>query len=290
MRRRLLWLYPEAWRKRYGEELSALLDDTPPSVGATVDLLMGAVLAHLRPLPHLAPARQARGTIAGVLGCFIVFCFAGAGFAKTTENFDPAERTHPLLGISHELVLIGAVVAGAALAAAALPLIFASVGQAWRTREPTLVKLIAVPPLAIAVLLASIGLLALGLSADHHRGDLLAWLLLCLCGVCAVAGGFACWAAPRAIMRRLQVTPDTWRLSVPAVSLAALAMLIVAVATATFLIGLMLDAPRLGAMGNGPGQLVNVTTSIAIQVAAMLVLGSAAVLSATRGLRAVMTA
>ena len=27
MRKRLLWLYPEAWRDRYGAEISALLDE-----------------------------------------------------------------------------------------------------------------------------------------------------------------------------------------------------------------------------------------------------------------------
>ncbi len=99
MRKRLLSLYPEAWRDRYGEEMSALLDETPPSITATLDLLRGALTAHLRPLASSAPAARARNTIAQVLGCFIVFCVFGSGFAKTTENYDHTEHVHPLLGV-----------------------------------------------------------------------------------------------------------------------------------------------------------------------------------------------
>ena len=103
MRKRLLSLYPEAWRDRYGEEMSALLDQTPPSVTATLDLLRGALTAHLRPLASSAPGARARGTIGQVLGCFIVFWVVGSGFAKTTENYDyirarPSAARHFPLG------------------------------------------------------------------------------------------------------------------------------------------------------------------------------------------------
>jgi len=151
MRKLLLSLYPEAWRDRYGEEISALLDQAPPSVTATLDLLRGALTAHLRPLASSAPAARARGTIAHVLGCFIVFCVLGSSFAKTTENYAYTEHVNPLLGIFHSVILIAAILAAAALALAAAPLVLVSLAQARRTREPGLMKLIAVPPAAIAV-------------------------------------------------------------------------------------------------------------------------------------------
>jgi MFS family permease len=287
MRKRLLSLYPDAWRDRYRDEMSALLDQTPPSITATLDLLRGALTAHLRPLASAAPAARARSTIAEVLGCFIVFCVLGSGFAKTTENYDYTEHAHPLLGISHAVVLIAALVAAAALALAAAPLVLASLAQAYRTREPALVKLIAVPPAAIAVFAGSVGLLVLWMNAHHHRADVGGWLLLGFCLLCAVTGGFACWAAPRAIMRRIDVPRGAFAFSVPAVALVALCMAAVAVATGAFLVGILPDAPHLGASGNGPGQLVNVTTSIAIQFIGMLALSAVAAVSAGRGLRSI---
>lgn len=285
MRKRLVSLYPEAWRDRYGEEMSALLDQTPPSITATLDLLRGALTAHLRPLASSAPAARARGTIAHVLGCFIVFCFFGSGFAKTTENYDYTEHVHPLLGIFHSVILIAAIVAATALALAAAPLVLASLAQARRTREPALMKLIAVPPAAIAVFAGSVGLLVLWLNAHHHRAGVGGWLLLGFCLLCAGTGGFACWAAPRAIMRRIDLPRRAFAFSVPAVALVALCMAMVAVATGVFLVGIVADAPHVGASGNGPGQLINVTTSIAIQFIGMLGLSAVAAVSAARGLR-----
>ncbi len=289
MRKRLLALYPEAWRDRYGTEMSALLDEAPPSVAATIDLARGALAAHLRPLPGTAPATRARSTIAGVLGCFIVFCVCGSGFAKTTENYDHIEHVHPLLGGSHSLILIAAIVAACALVLAAARLARASLAHAYRTRDPTLMKLIALPPAAIGMFAGSVGLLALWLNAHHHRAGVGGWLLLGLCALCAAAGAVACWAAPRAIMRRVEIRRRAFAISVPAIALVALCMAVIALAIGVFLVGILADSPSIGAAGNGPGQLIDVTTSIAIQLAAMLALSALAGLSAARGLRSLAT-
>jgi uncharacterized protein involved in exopolysaccharide biosynthesis len=39
----LVWLYPASWRKRYGAELEALLEDTTPSARDASDVLWGAL-------------------------------------------------------------------------------------------------------------------------------------------------------------------------------------------------------------------------------------------------------
>jgi hypothetical protein len=285
VRKRLLSLYPEAWRERYGEEMSALLDETPTSVSGTLDLLRGALSAHLRPLAAPAPKARARGTVAGVLGCFIIFLFVGSAFAKTTENDGYTERLHPLLGVSHSVILDGAIVAIAALALAAAPLAVASVLQARRTRDPELAKLVALPPAAIAVFAGSVGLLVLALNADHHVVGVGAWLLFALAGLCGAGCGFVCWAAPRALMRRVDIPRGAYAFSVPALALVTLCMVVVAIATGVFLVGIVSDAPGVGASGNGPGQLIDVTSSIALLFAGMLGLGGLAALSAARGLR-----
>ncbi len=46
---RLVGLYPAAWRERYADEFLALLEDRPPRGIAIVDVLWGAVDAHLFP-------------------------------------------------------------------------------------------------------------------------------------------------------------------------------------------------------------------------------------------------
>jgi hypothetical protein len=56
-RHRLLRLYPGAWRRRYGRELALLLDERPPTRRAQLDLVRGALDAHLHPLePQRWPA------------------------------------------------------------------------------------------------------------------------------------------------------------------------------------------------------------------------------------------
>ena len=54
----LIRLYPKAWRERYGEELSLLLEDRPPGPFDSLDLLLGALDAHL----HAVGARGAEQT------------------------------------------------------------------------------------------------------------------------------------------------------------------------------------------------------------------------------------
>lgn len=289
MRKRLLSLYPEAWRDRYGTEMAALLDETPPTLAATLDLVRGALVAHVRPLAGAPSATRARGAIAGVLGCFSAFCAFGVAFAKTTENDDYSEHLHPLLGVAHALIPVAAIVAASALVVAAAPLARAAITRAYRTSDSTLIRLIALPPAAIGVFAGSVALLALWVNAHQHHVGVAGWLLFALCALCAAAGAFVCWAAPRAIMRRIEIPRGTYSVSIVALALVALCMAVIALATGAFLVGTVADAPNIGAAGNGPGQLINVTASLAIQLAAMLVLSAGAALSASRGLRSLAT-
>lgn len=42
----LLKLYPRSWRKRYGGEMDALVDELPAEIGVVLDLLIGAASAY----------------------------------------------------------------------------------------------------------------------------------------------------------------------------------------------------------------------------------------------------
>lgn len=48
--RRLLRLYPRAWRDRYEEEFAALLEQQPATLGAYADIVLSAIVARLRAL------------------------------------------------------------------------------------------------------------------------------------------------------------------------------------------------------------------------------------------------
>jgi hypothetical protein len=101
-----LALYPRAYRRRYGEEMAALLDDSPVSPAVIVDLLRGAARAHLRPEPAVAaevgPDERLRLGLGSVLVCWVLFAIAGLALYKTTENGASEAGGEPgLLGALH---------------------------------------------------------------------------------------------------------------------------------------------------------------------------------------------
>jgi hypothetical protein len=63
----LVRLYPSAWRERYGAELEDLLDTQPDSPRVIVDVLLGAVDAHVH--PELGPAAATPHGVLWVLTC-----------------------------------------------------------------------------------------------------------------------------------------------------------------------------------------------------------------------------
>jgi magnesium-transporting ATPase (P-type) len=288
MSRLLLKLYPEAWRRRYETEMSVLLEDDPPGPVSQFDLIRGALRAHLHTLPGRSPLERARGSVSGVLGAFICFCFVGSAFAKTTEDqpFQVAGREHALLGAAHYAVLIAALLGAALLACAALPLAWRAAAEARRTRNRELVRLIAIPPVAIVLWIGSLGVLGVWVSTHQHRADTVAWLLLALCAVVTVLAAFWCWRAPRAILRRVDAGRGALAISLRALSGVAVCMWAVSAGTAIYLATILTEAPSLAASADGPGGISVTDVDIAMQLVAMLVLSAMAALSARRGSRA----
>ncbi|HEY5318641.1 MAG TPA: hypothetical protein VIJ20_11700, partial [Solirubrobacteraceae bacterium] len=150
-----LALYPLAFRRRYGQEMSALLDETPTSIATVLNLVWGAVLAHLRPPAAVAglvgPADRMRASASSVLACWVAFAAAGFGFYKTTEDspFTAAGKAHHLLGAVHFSVQALALVGSGAVLLGALPLILAALARA--RREPGLRLVVSLPALTVLV-------------------------------------------------------------------------------------------------------------------------------------------
>jgi hypothetical protein len=68
----LLRLYPRAWRARYGDELLALIEDQPWSIGAALDLFLGAVEERVRQLTGWRPQEITRLALSGLADVLVL--------------------------------------------------------------------------------------------------------------------------------------------------------------------------------------------------------------------------
>lgn len=129
MRRLLLRLYPEPWRRRYGEEFDAILEERSLGPTDVVDVIHGAIDAHLRrrsgrarrgaewgrrSLSRLPSAAAILGGLLWTTGMFLgMFDASGRPWSIRTAFFGPSPIV-PLLGspilIAGTLFLLVAVV------------------------------------------------------------------------------------------------------------------------------------------------------------------------------------
>ena len=99
--RLLIALYPRAWRRRYGAEFAAVLEDEPPTFAGLGDVVLGAIDAHLHPQLHEADTSRSRRSEMFrrlrslppviIVGVLLPFAFFGAGYL-IPELRDKAER------------------------------------------------------------------------------------------------------------------------------------------------------------------------------------------------------
>jgi hypothetical protein len=119
---RLLRWYPRAWRDRYGEELTALMEDGLDGRRPGVRLRLSITWAGLRERGHqehllgnTAPAAdRARVGSVVVLAAWSAFVLAGSSFAKLSEDFRIAvpARSRALSTAAFDTVFVLAFVGG----------------------------------------------------------------------------------------------------------------------------------------------------------------------------------
>ena len=286
-----LALYPLAFRRRYGEEMRALLDQTPPGALTVLDLLRGAVAAHLRPSPGLAGVvdvgDRLRASTSGVLACWVVFAAAGFGFYMTTEDhpFEVAAGAHRVLGGAHLGIQALAILGSVAVLAGALPLSVLALHRA--RRQPSLRVLVSLPIVAVAVFAGLTGILILVAHFQHSQHPstvggiaFIAW------GLAGLVCGAVCVLASRRAFFAMAV-PRGWLLAAFACgALATAAMVAIAIATAIYTIALSVDAIALVGEPNGPLQATSVGISLVEQLILMVIAGALAVVTTRRGWRA----
>lgn len=295
MNRRLailaLALYPLAYRRRYGEEMRALLDETSTRMTTVLDLLRGALVAHVRPPSALAgtldPADRVRASAAGVLGSWVLFAAAGFAFYSTTEDspFTVAGHGHPLLGDVHRTVQVLALVGSLALLFGALPLILGALAQA--RRQPSLRRLVTVPALAVLVFACLTAALAVIGHSDHSgHPTTAAGLALIAWGLAGLACGAACVIASRTALFAVPASPSRLVSAFACGTLVTLTMVAMSVAVACYAIALPIDAGGLAGSANGPLQAVSAGASLVAVAIVMVLAATLAATSTRRGWRA----
>ncbi len=281
-----LALYPLAYRRRYGEEMAALVEDSGASPRAVADLLRGAARAHLRPEPAVAGevcrADRLRLGASAVLLCWVLFTAAIFGLAKTTEEapFHAAVEAHAVLGGAHLAMQVLSIGAWAALLLGALPLLAVALGSL-RTR-PAVRRAALLAAGWLLVFVAATGGVVL-LAHGHPRvgsgvvdAALVAWAAV---GLCCAAG---CALAARRGLFASPVPAALLRLAMGCAAVVAGAMVGIAIATAVYLVALLESAPDLAAAANGPGGLLSVGASLGLVLVAMVPTAAAASIDVRR--------
>lgn len=234
--RLLIRLHPPQWRRRYGDEFATVVDSALAGGTSrwrvTVDVARGAADAHLHPslTEGSSPTASLRAASSTAFCAFIVFVIGGIGFQKMTEDpsFSSAAHAHPILAWSYRLVVGGAVVAGVAIAAAALPVAIAMTRQA-RVGRRDMLRLLVIPPVAAGVsLLSIVGLARLGGHVDHmHAAGNVA--LFCIVVALGVATAVIWGSSAASAMQGAAVSGRALRAQVVPLGLAAAAMAVVTV-------------------------------------------------------------
>jgi hypothetical protein len=281
--------YPVAYRRRYGEELEALLAESEPDLSDAWDLLRGAFSAHLRPAEgvcaRLSPEDRVRASACGVLASWILFAAAGLAFYKTTEGdrFGGAASSHLGLWATHGLVQLLAAVASLLVVVAAAPLVVAILRRVRVDREArTAVGLAAGAVTVFLLVTATIDLAVhpiAKISAPAAAAISIGWTTT------ALACSGACWVAARRGIYALKLDDATMTRTLVFGSAVTISMALITVAVAGYGVSLALSSSALAAEPNGPLGLVDVAVSVGLQASAMFIAALLAGVSTRRGWR-----
>jgi hypothetical protein len=283
----LLYLYPQVWRARYGEEFLALLEACPFSVWMLWDICLGAIDAHL----HLEVVmgrsfgvmNRLRTTEVMVFCAYIGLAVAGLAFGKMVEydDFQALLSSNTGVAITYWTLYGGALAALLAVLVGGLPLAYAAVRYAVTTKRWGLLSLFAVPPISLAVWL---GYLFLIIALQLANNNLLATpLLLQVVVVGLFAGLFGLAAITSTAAVSLAILQSTiseklFRFArIPAV-LTALAMVVMVVAVLVY--GLLARAANPPLFAGDNGVLATNTTLSWLAILATMALATAVAVAA----------
>jgi hypothetical protein len=253
--RHAIVLYPAAWRRRYGDEFEALLEQTRLTPRILFDVAVAAVDAHLNPT---APLRKwpfmferLRASELAVFAGWILFVVSGLGFSKMTEDsaFGAAGGANPAVGLAYDAFGVGAVVALLGVLAAGVPIAWAIARSAFRTHRWRQLSLLAVPPVSLAVWIGVTFLLVNAVDKPVPDGAIRVVYFVAWVAVFSLAAVVSTVAVTVAAING-EVAPGLYRRAVTPALIVAGAMAIVVLALAVWGLALLATTPSLF-WGNG---------------------------------------
>lgn len=289
----LLRLYPRCWRERYAEEMLAMLEQRPLSLTDGLNLFFGALDAHLH--PHLGTTSMPlyerilhmfltlRRSLLTLFCAYVGFIVAGIGFQKLTEysDFTEAAQANPLMGLTFNLVVIGAVVALLAILVGGLPIAFAVIRSSLARKRYGSLVLLAGPIIAFVIFLGTTLLLE---SLDHPNAEPLAQLLThqgIFLGV-FIAAAIASPATVCFAVIRSEIPEKLLRFALLPFMLAVLSMLLVLVSTLIWGLSLHNSVPAL--FNSNEGMFGTSTSGSWIKIVIMMAIATiVAVVAVLRG-------
>ncbi len=278
----LMSLYPRVWQDRYGGEFLDLLAATALTVVVVLDVVRGALDAHLN-LSDLISERSGlptriRSTATTSLAAWVMFCFAAIVIWPTTNDprFDVAASAHPLIGALRSLATAGLAASLIAVATAAVPLAVFTAWQACRRRDRVALALFAAPAVGVAIFVGYTEvLLQVPDQPEHSVANVVmtvSWLVLGVT-VAEVSGV----GAATALMRRTQYPPALLRMTGWMTAAATAAMALALLAGGAYGVGIWNQTPSLFSSSNGV-----LTTPLPLTWAVLLLIATVATATATR--------
>jgi hypothetical protein len=160
VRRWLIGLYPKAWRERYGDEFEILLEECLHSPLDVLDILFGALDAHLE-VPFETNWRlmnminKLRSTVLFVFAAYIAFIVAGFSLNGLMDDSQlvPLTWSNPALSVSYTIIEIGAVIGLLAIVIGGAPLAWTIIRRAFTSQRKDL-GLLLVPLFSFLALVA----------------------------------------------------------------------------------------------------------------------------------------
>ena len=254
----LLRLYPRVWRTRYEEEVLALLEVRSLSSVHCLEMILEALDAHLHPqfgtrgmpvserVAHLF--HSLRGSLLAVFCSYISFVVAGLAFQHLAEGhaFIMLANTYPLIDASFSLIILGSIIALLAIIIGGLPIVWTVVKEAFATKQMRLLLLLAVPFLALAVLLSTIQVLGHTFAGQHSETISRTIFVSVFLTTAGMSTASVCVAVTRSPLAR-----NVLRFAIFPSAIATIAMLVMLIGTFCWGISIQSTAPSLFAGHDG---------------------------------------
>ncbi len=242
----LTHLYPASWRRRYGEEFQALLEQCPPEPATVMNTAAGALGAWLR-WPALAGSQSARlrGALTAVLWGGLVVLFVASGFVKAEF---PATNSS-VQAVGGALVAVSFAAAALMAAGAILPAM-AVARRAKRQHRADVLRLIAAPPVAGVVVVGFAA--AVGGLRPSHLTPALGHTIFYILAALFLAATITTGRAPSLALRRIDPGAAVLRASVPFGVLTVAALAVVTGLMAAYTVMLDRYEPWLAHSVDGP--------------------------------------